>query len=131
MNPDNYVQYTERYSAEASAAMVADGTVTNTPVFNRGYAPMFSRDASEEEVFMALAKYVPALSGAVGGIAVLEDDDKNIDMNNAENGVLRPNGWGGHSANEVAPWKHSDMKDIAYYYVFKLYQQLIEKGGLR
>lgn len=26
---------------------------------------------------------------------------------------------------------HSDMKDMSYYYVYKLYDELIEKGGLR
>ena len=27
-------------------------------------------------------------------------------------------------------WLHSDMKDMAYFYVFKLYDQLVEKGQL-
>ena len=109
-----------------AAAMVADGSVTNTPVFNRGFAPMFDRNASLDDQWLALAKYVPAVSGAVGGRAVLEDEDKNIDMNDV-NGVPRPNRWGRGSPD----WHHSDMKDMAYFYVYKLYEQLIQKGDLK
>ena len=29
------------------------------------------------------------------------------------------------------PWLHSDMKDMAFFYVYKLYEQLIEKGTLK
>lgn len=36
-------------------------------------------------------------------------------------GILRI----GHS------WLHSDMKDMAYFYVYKLYEQIIEKGHLK
>ena len=110
--------------------MVADATVTNTPVFNRGYPPMLSRDASQSEVFMALAKYVPAVSSAVGGIPVLDNDECNVNMDDPERGVSRPNGWGRLGENVSQSWKHSDMKDIAFYYVYKLFQQLTEKGGL-
>ena len=64
----------------------------------------------------------------MGGNAVLEDGDKNIDMND---GIPRPNGWGrGHPVFEDS-WLHSDMKDMAYFYVYKLYEQLIQKGDLK
>ena len=113
--------------------MVVDGSVTNNPVFNRGYAPMLDRSASQNEVFMALAKCVPAVSSPVGGKAVFDDDDKNINMNDSSGGVPRPNGWGRTSGDndDAPPWKHSDMKDMAYFYVHKLYEQLITKGNLK
>ena len=28
-------------------------------------------------------------------------------------------------------WLHSDMKDRAYFYVFKFYEKVIEVGGLK
>lgn len=28
-------------------------------------------------------------------------------------------------------WLHSDMKDMAYFYVYKLFDQIVEKGGLK
>ena len=36
-------------------------------------------------------------------------------------------GWGRGSSD----WQHSDMKDMAYFYVYKLYEQLVEKGNLK
>ena len=56
-----------RYTAAEAAAMVADGSVPNSPVFNRGYAPMLGPAATDDEVACALAKYVPAVSGPLGG----------------------------------------------------------------
>jgi len=39
--------------------------------------------------------------------------------------------WGrGHPVFEDS-WLHSDMKDMAYFYVYKLYEQLIQKGDLK
>ena len=115
--------------------MVADGSVTNNPVFNRGFAPMFDRNAPQDDQWLALAKYVPALSSPVGGKRLWSTPGKDIDMNNTDpdNGVPRPNGWGRVGDDDVStpPWLHSDMKDMAYFYVYKLYEQLITKGNLK
>lgn len=46
-------------------------------------------------------------------------------------GVPRPNEWARPSENDGVPWKHSDMKDVAYYYVYKLFEQLIQEGNLK
>ena len=107
--------------------------MTNYPVFDRGFTPMFDRSASLDDQRLALAKYIPAVSSPVGGNAVFDDDDKNINMNDSSGGVPRPNGWGRAFGdnNVTPPWKHSDMKDIAYFYVYKLYEQLITKGNLK
>ena len=132
LNPDNYVMTNAHYSVLQAAVMVADGSVTNNPVFNRGFTPMFDHDMSQDDQWLALAKYVPAVSHPVGGNAVLDDDDRNIDMNDPVEGVPRPKGWGRKAEKDGSqPWKHSDMKDIAYFYVYKLYEQLITKGNLR
>jgi len=127
-----YVEHNKRYTAQEAADMVANGSVTNTPVFERGYAPMFNRDATTNEVSLALGKYIPAVSSPMGGNSVFEGEDRNVDMNqSSESGVLRPNGWGRAPKDNKTPWLHSDMKDMAYYYIYTLYEQLIEKGNLR
>ena len=110
----------------AAAAMVADGSVTNTPVFNRGFSPMFDRNASLDDQWLALAKYVPAVSSAVGGMEVLGDNEDH-DLNSSE----YRNGWGRQAVRNQTPWLHSDMKDMAFFYVYKLYEQLIQKGHLK
>ena len=116
------------YDRISAGEAVASGSVTNVPVFNRGYSPMFSREASQEEVFMSLAKYVPAVSSAVGGRSILESAVENHDLNE---GTVYRDGWGRDSDDGEIPWKHSDMKDMAYRHVYKLYLQLVMKGALQ
>lgn len=63
----------------------------------------------------------------------IEQITENINMNldDLEGGVLRPNGWGRSPVRNQTPWLHSDMKDMAFFYVYKLYEQLIQKGNLK
>lgn len=108
--------------------MVADGSVTNSPVFNRGYAPMLSPDATGDEVMYALAKYVPAVSSPVGGRSIMGRHVENHNLNEAFD---YRNGWG-RVGNDAMAWKHSDMKDMAYFYVWPLFEELVtEKGDLK
>lgn len=74
----------------------------------------------------SLAKHVPALSSPVGGNAVLEEG-RNFDLNAS---VYR-SGWGRNHQSFGTVWLHSDMKDMAYFYVFKLYDELISKGAFK
>ena len=95
---------------------------------------MFDRNASLDDQWLAVAKYVPAVSSPVGGRAVVRNVGENVNMNldAAIGGVPRPNGWGRNAAQDGSqPWLHSDMKDVAFFYVYKLYEQLITKGNLK
>ena len=124
---------TVRYSPHGAAVALADGSIASRPAFDVGDAEeMMDRNASEDDVFLALAKHVPAVSSPVGGKPVLEQDDRNIDMNDCVNGIPRPNGWGRMHNNFGVSWLHSDMKDMAFFYVYKLYDEIVkEKGKLK
>ena len=89
-------------------------------------------NASLDDQWLALAKYVPAVSSPVGG-REMGAVENNVDMNNdsADGGVPRPNRWGRPAVKNQTPWMHSDMKDMAFFYVYKLYEQLIQKGHLK
>ena len=116
-----------RYSDADADRMVSDGSITGNSVFDRSYTPMFSPNATEDEVFMALAKYVPAVSSPVGGCAVLSSDENEGDLNDSR----YRSGWVGDTSRGN-DWKHSDMKDVAYFYVWPLYNELVnEKGNLK
>ena len=123
------------YSPAGAVAAIADGSITNRPAFDVSDAEeMLDSNATDDDVFLALAKHVPALSSPVGGTNVVADcisGNVNMNLNNAEGGVFRPNGWGRMHNNYGVSWLHSDMKDMAFFYVFKLYDQLITKGNLR
>jgi len=44
--------------------------------------------------------------------------------------IDRPNAWPERSDYQ-GQWCHSDMKDVAYFYVYKFYDKVIEKGNLK
>lgn len=119
-----------RYSPVGAVAALADGSITNRPAFDVSDAEeMMNPNATEDDVFLALAKHVPALSSPVGGNAILNRN--NVDMNDPNNGVPRPNEWGRNHKEFGVSWLHSDMKDMSFFYVFKLYEQLVQKGSLK
>ncbi|MGI6495418.1 MAG: hypothetical protein ACOX5G_04910 [Kiritimatiellia bacterium] len=81
-----------------------------------------------------LAKGIPALSGPTGRQSVGIRDGagnllpgRNIDMNEVE----RPNGWGRTNQHFVQRWLHGDLKAMAFFYNFKLYEDVVSKGGLK
>ena len=53
-------------------------------------------------------------------------DDKMINLNNTVK-ITRPNGWPERS-DFNGQWCHSDMKDVSFFFNFKFYQKVVEKG---
>ena len=57
--------------------------------------------------------------------------ERMVDVNVASaHGILRPNAWP-DERTYGGRWCHSDMRDVAYFYVFKFYEKVIEKGNLK
>ena len=81
-----------------------------------------------------LALGIPALTPAAGAEDLTAlGDNRNFNMDNADGetgGILRPNGWPTRSVYD-GQWLHSDIKDVAYYYTYKFFEKVIEKGDLR
>ncbi len=82
-----------------------------------------------------LALGIPALTPAAGasGMTMALGASRNCNLDNADEdsgGLSRPNGWPSKSSYPNR-WLHSDMKDVSYYYNFRLYQAIITKGGLQ
>lgn len=46
------------------------------------------------------------------------------------NGIAKPNGWPMRT-KFPGRWRHSDMKDVSYFYNYKFYEKVKEKGGLQ
>jgi len=116
------------HSAAEANSMVANGSVTNDPVFSVVGTQLNNRNASQDDIWMSLAKYVPAVSSPVGKMNVFDGTD--FDLNDG-NVIDRPNAWGRSGNVYGQSWLHSDMKDMAYFYVFSLYNELVMKGMLR
>jgi hypothetical protein len=116
------------YSAAEANSMVANGSVTNNPVFSVVGTQLNNRNATQDDIWLSLAKHVPAVSSPVGGTAPL--DANNINLNDSTV-VDRPNEWGRNTDVYGQNWLHSDMKDMSYFYVYPLYNDFTSKGGLK
>ena len=81
-----------------------------------------------------LTQGVPALTPPTGSTRlgnVLGDNryfDENV--NNGEDGIIKPHNWPARSSYGMR-WLHSDMKDVAFWYNYRLYDKFIEVGGLK
>lgn len=118
---------------DAVAANAADlAQLANQPVFRWNPPGMLTNSIPSDLRKELLAKGVPALSGATGIMSVnipyQSTDVRDIDMNS----VSRPNGWPRLPTD--APygqrWKHSDLKDMAFFYVYNVFRDVVVKGGL-
>ena len=66
-------------------------------------------------------------------VSISSFDLRNYNFDNIDEdsgGVSRPNGW---SCKTSYPnrWLHSDIKDVSFFFNFKFYEKVIEKGGLK
>ena len=91
-----------------------------------------------------LTQGIPALARPTGatrilfGISSYNNFDMNLttdiiddnDQGNSIFGIPRPNGWPTRSKWN-GRWLHSDFKDVSYFYNYKFYEKVIEKGNLR
>jgi hypothetical protein len=107
--------------------MVETGTVVTNTVFARTVAAMFNPSATLDAQFDTLAKYIPAVSTATGKRHVGSDQLENNNLNGAD----YRNGWGRPASEEMQPWLHSDIKDMAYLFINGLYGEMVVNGGLR
>ena len=78
-----------------------------------------------------LAYGIPALTPAAGRTALggQSFQNRSFDCNFAGD-IARPNSWPS-GRRYVNRWTHSDMKDVAYYYIWKFYEKVVEKGMLQ
>ncbi len=119
--------YPVYYSAATTSVMVANGSITNNPVFYYPGTQMDNRNATQDNIWFALAEYVPAVSSPVGGNSTAPAQVENHDLN----GSPYRSGWGRNDDVYLENWFHSDMKDMAYFYVYPLYDELKTKGSLK
>ncbi|HQM51467.1 MAG TPA: hypothetical protein PLJ71_22540, partial [Candidatus Hydrogenedentes bacterium] len=120
------------YCQDAANALTSDQLRT-TPVFHPNPAEMFHYSISLADRFRILAYGIPALSQAAGLAQVGSNEEpvmaEEVDMNALN---LHPNGWWRTGDGDLDNrWLHSDLKQVAYYYVYPLFVNLVETGGLK
>ena len=124
-----------RYSAAGANAMVSNGSIVTNAVFDRGVSTMFSSTISDYDKADILAFHIPAVSSPAGKVAVvLGSNDFDMDT------LCRSDAWGRdgvpvedeHGVQHIEKhWLHSDIKNMAYYYVYPAFTNIVEKGGMK
>ena len=115
------------FTAQEAQEMVTNGSIVTNAVFERSVTAMFSPTIPLAERNRILAYNVPAVSESTGSVPTFESQSKFVNLNSS----AYKNGWGRSGNPYNDQWLHSDMKDMAYYYVFRLYDELVQKiqGG--
>ncbi len=125
-----------KYSAAGANAMVADGSIVTNAVFDRGVSAMFTSAISDYDKADILAFHIPAVSSPAGKVEVIGSRQNIANDFNLNDGTYRANDWGrpkpsGYPENELMPWLHSDIKNMAYYYVYPAFTNIVEKGAMK
>ena len=125
--PESTYAQTLVYPGAAAANQADPAQLASQPVFRWNPPGMLTNSIPPALRKELLAKGIPALSGATGTMSVM-GAIANADMNS----VARPNGW--PRLPTEAPygqrWKHSDLKDVAFFFNYNVFNDFIAKGGL-
>jgi hypothetical protein len=118
-----------------SANGLSLSTLMVTPVFFPTPPEMFNATLGKGLQNGVLAYAIPSLSTAIGHEEVNPTSIDNINMNND---IAHPNGWwrlglgGDQGPGDLDRcWLHSDMFEVAYYYVYTLFDDFVTRGGLK
>lgn len=114
---------------EAKAVTDLNVFATNT-VFKQFPVSITNSIFSEAEINAHLTQGIPALSRALGSVRVSNGGAISFDLN-SKGMQYRPNGWIRDGSDFHDDWLHSDIKDVPYYFTHKVFDKLIEAGGLR
>ncbi len=117
------------YSAEEANALESLSLTTNT-VFTLYPSTMNTNVISRLHLDENLAKGIPALSPATGRESL---NGHIVEKYNLNAGLFNNqlNSWWRTDGNLKNKWLHSDIKDAAYYFVYKLFDNFVDKGGLK
>lgn len=132
--PDMSTQKVRKYDSQ-TALELPEQTLRESPVFDP-YPTSMTNSAIPLLVRGAhLAQGIPALAPPTGRSNLMDvlGENRNCDVNVDDGtgiGVVKPNGWPSRNVYG-ARWLHSDMKDVAYYFNFKFFEKVVEKGCLK
>lgn len=117
------------FSAEESWELT-DAHLRLEPIFR--HYPHWLTDGSElsdVEIETMLAKGIPALTPAIGRTRISSlDVERQIDINVKD---YKPNGWPMRDKPNYDRWLHSDIKNMAYYYTYKFFDEMVNKGEMK
>ena len=119
--------------AEAQQRLT-DGSIVTNSVFGHDVPTFYLSTINAEDRYRTVAYNVPAISKPTGSTTVSRGFIGNYDLDASEDSVvedMRPNGWGRAVAPYTTRWLHSDVKDMSFYFSYKVFNAILEEGGLK
>ena len=129
------------YSVAEANEMVNNGSIVTNTVFDCSVPAMFQPISSDFDKADILASYIPAVSSPAGKVKISATPQgrkaKDFNLNEPS---YHSNGWGRKGNLVVASdgrerletrWMHSDIKTMAYYYVYPAFTNIVEKGEMK
>ena len=123
MSPEDFKTNTVFYCYPSSMNSTNISLLVRAAHLTQGI-PALTRPTGATRILFGISSYNNFNVDQTGDVL----DDNN--QNNSTFGIQRPNNWPTRTRWENR-WLHSDMKDVSYFYNFKFYEKVIEKGGLR
>jgi hypothetical protein len=114
------------YSAD-EANSASDLQLRTVSVFRNSPLTMFSSSITLEDQNNILAKGIPALSHCAG-----RNDIGTIPVSrNTDVSTLKDNGWPRNHPTYGEWWLHNDIREMAYLYIYKAFDEMVTKGELQ
>ena len=121
-------QYRSYTAGEAADLARTPGALAANTVFDLTPASMNNPTMDADTLNTHLAEGIPALSGAAGRTNLFASAFR-FDMNTqakTDGGV-----WGRDDEDYGKRWLHSDLREMAFLYTYKLFKNLVDEGVLR
>ena len=113
--------------AEARQRLL-DGSIVTNSVFGHDVQTFYQSSIDTEDLYRAIAYNVPAISRPIGSLWANADFSCSTDMNVGPN---HPVEWGREHQDYADRWLHSDLKDMAYEYTYRVFDDIAEKGEMK
>lgn len=121
-------QYRSYTADEATLLAQTPGALATNTVFDLTPSSMNNPNMDADTMNAHLAKGIPALSPAAGITNVFLEAFR-FDMNTSG----KPDGgaWGRDDEDYGKRWLHSDIREMAFLYTYKLFKNLVDEGVLK
>jgi hypothetical protein len=127
----------QAYTNAAGANMATDEQLRGNPVFEHTPSWLVGTGVlSQTQIDEMLGMGIPALTPSAGRSSVdnfTQNSAPQFNLNNTDPNAtnFKPNGWPMRGDPDYQNWLHNDMITVAYFFNYKLFEEMVESGVLK
>jgi len=133
-----YVKFVNNLRTHVPPPVLTNSVIQTNAFFDMSVdTAMFTKSSSGRDYAAAnrnriLSDAIPVLTLPIGANYVTNLDERaggtvNFNMNTSQ----FQNGWPARAGFELGKWHHSDIRDVAYPYNYKFFNQVVDLGNLK